>query len=97
MKPKFLRCTAPGCRTLTGNGFCDLHREADQAVDASPWRTITAEQWEAARVRAEDQFAAIMRPARHRAALHADLADQRHGADRAARRAEQPIFSGELT
>lgn len=89
-KTKILRCSAPGCRALTSADLCEKHREKKQA--ASPWDAITPEQWEASRVKAQNQFNA-MRAARDlRDAQRADLAALQDGAEKQARRAEQPIF-----
>lgn len=91
-----LRCTTPGCRTLTSTGVCNRHR-APESAPASPWDKITAAEWEAAAIKANTAFAEVQQSRDQRDARRADLEALQYGAERADRRAEQPIFSGELS
>lgn len=92
---KILRCSAPGCRTLTANGLCD-HCRAEQAAKESPWDKIPSEVWEAGRIKAEAMYAEMSQERAQLDARREDLAALKDGAAKMARRAERPTFSGEL-
>ena len=90
-KTKILRCTAPGCRTLTRAGTCDKHRAPEPAP--SPWAAITAAEWDAAAVKATTMFYEMREARMQREARRADLADLQDGAGKMFRRLEVPTFS----
>ena len=96
MTSKIRRCTAKGCRTLTGNTLCDAHAapsEPPTAAQSSVWDRITPEQWESARIRAAAQFEEVFGERNRRAARRADFETLVDGAEAMLRRFERPTFS----
>jgi len=108
-KSKILRCEAPGCRTLTRGGRCDLHRGPGQAIKPSPQTTaadrtegvnhVVNPPIETSRARLAGIQAGLEaalaweRRVDHLDLLRANLRSLRECGERIERSTEQPVFS----